>query len=104
MNKMLSSVTKVFLLAWVVLVFAGAATAQDDFTYHVNPPRIPLTRSEVIPTSIPFCSNGLVICYSPQFVRAAYNFPANLDGRGQTILIVDAYGSPTIRHDLAVFG
>jgi len=57
----------------------------------------------VIPQAIPFCSNGLVICYSPAFVRAAYNFPANLDGRGQTILIVVAYGSPTIRHDLAVF-
>lgn len=102
-GEMSSSTIKVTLLAWVLLAFAGTAAAQGDFVYHVNPPRIPLTRSEVIPQAIPFCSNGLVICYSPGFVRGAYNFPANLDGRGQTILIVDAYGSPAMRHDLAVF-
>jgi subtilase family serine protease len=102
-GKMSSSKIKVTLVAWVLLCLAGTAHAQSDFTYHANPPRIPLLRGEVIPQAIPFCSNGLVICYSPAFVRGAYNFPANLDGRGQTILIVDAYGSPTIRHDLAVF-
>jgi subtilase family serine protease len=36
-------------------------------------------------------------------VRSAYNFPSTLNGSGQTILIVDAFGSPTIRQDLALF-
>jgi subtilase family serine protease len=103
MSKKTSFAAKAILLAWAVLGLAGAAPAQDDFTYHVNPPRMLLTRSQVIPQTIPFCSGGLVICYSPGFVRAAYNFPANLDGRGQTILLVDAFGSPTIRHDLEFF-
>lgn len=42
-------------------------------------------------------------CYGPYDLAKAYDFPANLDGRGQTIVIVDAYGSPTIRTDLAHF-
>jgi subtilase family serine protease len=49
-----------------------------------------------------FASRGLS-CYGPYELGKAYNFPSNLDGRGQTILIVDAYGSPTIQSDLAAF-
>ena len=42
-------------------------------------------------------------CYGPYDLGRIYNFPANLDGSGQTIVIVDAYGSPTIATDLAIF-
>ena len=42
-------------------------------------------------------------CYTPSLIRTAYNVPSNLDGTGQTIVIVDAYGSPTIRQDLHIF-
>ena len=46
-------------------------------------------------------------CYGPQQIRAAYGFDKlgkqGIDGRGQTIVIVDAYQAPTIRHDLALF-
>jgi subtilase family serine protease len=42
-------------------------------------------------------------CYGPADLGKAYNFPSNLDGRGQTIIIVDAYGSPTIQADLTAF-
>ncbi|HET7500937.1 MAG TPA: S53 family peptidase [Kofleriaceae bacterium] len=45
--------------------------------------------------------------YSPAEVRAAYNmnplYAAGLDGAGQTIVITDAFGSPTIERDAAVF-
>ena len=44
-----------------------------------------------------------VLCYGPDELARAYDFPANLDGTGQTIIIVDAYGSPTIETDLAAF-
>jgi subtilase family serine protease len=44
---------------------------------------------------------------SPAQIRAAYDVGPLLrdgvDGRGQTIVIVDPFGSPTIGHDLAVF-
>ena len=46
-------------------------------------------------------------CYSPQQIQRAYDLPAlyarGLTGRGRTIVIVDSFGSPTIRHDLRVF-
>jgi subtilase family serine protease len=42
-------------------------------------------------------------CRSPQELQQAYDFPAGLDGTGQTITIYDAYGSPTIAADLESF-
>jgi subtilase family serine protease len=46
-------------------------------------------------------------CYQPGQIRAAYNLPAlykkKITGKGATIVIVDPFGSPTIRNDLAVF-
>jgi subtilase family serine protease len=45
-------------------------------------------------------------CYGPDQIRAAYGIdklPAGLTGAGVTIAIVDAFGSPTIRTDLATF-
>ena len=48
-----------------------------------------------------------IACYSPLQIRQAYGIPKLLargvDGRGQTIVIVDSFGSPTVAHDLAVF-
>jgi subtilase family serine protease len=43
-------------------------------------------------------------CYDPAQVRTAYGFDKlHADGSGRTIVIVDAYQSPTIRQDLALF-
>jgi len=48
-----------------------------------------------------------VSCYVPDQVEAAYNLPAlyrqGIKGKGQTIVIVDAFGSPTISDDLMQF-
>jgi len=48
-----------------------------------------------------------IACYSPDQLRAAYDLPPlygkGITGTGQTIVIVDSFGSPTIRHDLAAF-
>jgi subtilase family serine protease len=45
----------------------------------------------------------LYICYTPQDLKVAYNFPGDLDGSGQTIVIIDAWGSPTVQSDLKTF-
>jgi subtilase family serine protease len=46
-------------------------------------------------------------CYSPQEMRTAYGLDGLIDagmvGAGQTIVIIDSYGSPTIAADLHVF-
>ena len=55
---------------------------------------------------LPFCFSGAlgsILCYTPSFLKTAYNFPSGLDGTGQTIVIVDAFGSPTIQSDLNTF-
>jgi len=51
---------------------------------------------------------GTIICYPPNFLKTAYNFPSStgkhgLNGAGQTIVIVDAFGSPTIQSDLNTY-
>jgi len=60
---------------------------------------------------VPFCfsgSLGSIMCYSPAYLQNAYDFPANQghggsDGTGSTVVIVDAFGSPTIQSDLNTF-
>jgi subtilase family serine protease len=53
-----------------------------------------------------------IACYGAPQIQQAYDLPAlyahevaghPVDGHGQTIVIVDSFGSPTIAHDLAVF-
>lgn len=50
---------------------------------------------------------ALVRCYSPYQMRVAYDIlpvlKAGITGKGTTIVIIDAFQSPTIRHDLAIF-
>ena len=46
-------------------------------------------------------------CYGPAQIQAAYDFAPlyarGIDGTGRTIVIVDAFQSPTIAHDLQLF-
>ncbi|HEY1624290.1 MAG TPA: S53 family peptidase [Streptosporangiaceae bacterium] len=61
-----------------------------------------------VPISDAQCEAELSIdCYLPTQVEAAYNLPAlynkGITGKGKTIVIVDAYGSPTISDDLSQF-
>ncbi len=48
-----------------------------------------------------------IACYQPFQLQSAYDlqplFNQGINGRGETIVIVDAYGSPTIQSDLATF-
>jgi subtilase family serine protease len=60
------------------------------------------------PLSIAQCLAAIKIrCYTPVQYRVAYNlnslYRQNITGQGQTIVIVDSFGSPTIRTDLAAF-
>jgi subtilase family serine protease len=48
-----------------------------------------------------------VACYEPSQIQQAYHLPqvyaSGVTGRGTTIVIVDSFGSPTIKNDLNVF-
>jgi subtilase family serine protease len=48
-----------------------------------------------------------IVCFGPQQIRTAYGFDKliakGFDGRGRTIVIVDAFQNPLIKDDLAAF-
>jgi subtilase family serine protease len=59
------------------------------------------------PTEAQCVAAFTVPCYDPAQLETAYNeqplFSHGITGRGETIVIVDAFGSPTIQSDLATF-
>ncbi|MGH2502491.1 MAG: hypothetical protein ACRDID_08240 [Ktedonobacterales bacterium] len=87
---------------------ASAATADSTpITYIAKPPMKLLGTSAQAKTNFltpSYCiANFGLACYTPAEIRKAYNIPDSATGAGQTIVIVDAYGSPTIRSDLQLF-
>ncbi|TAM56383.1 hypothetical protein EPN52_14855 [bacterium] len=89
------------------LTASSGAPNATPIIYQANPPRRLALASEG-PAAFPFTPSQCVqqfgvACYAPAQIRAGYDVPAALDGRGQTIVIVDAFGSPTIREDLHAF-
>jgi subtilase family serine protease len=60
------------------------------------------------PPSTAFCEQHYrIACYAPAQIQQAFNLPRlyrkGITGRGQTIVIVDSFGSPTVRRDLRRF-
>jgi subtilase family serine protease len=60
------------------------------------------------PPSTAFCERQYrIACYQPAQLQRAYNLPRlyrqGITGRGQTIIIVDSFGSPTVQRDLRRF-
>jgi subtilase family serine protease len=106
------SITGTFLIATLFVSPAVAASTTSYVTSSgavnhfatVNSVLTLLSKGDVPPGGQPFCSSGSlgnIMCYTAEFYKTAYNFPDNLDGTGSTIVIVDAYGSPTMPHDLS---
>jgi subtilase family serine protease len=109
-HNRITTISTIFLLALFASPFyVGGLTTTVSTLGNVSHARISLTKvqvssSMVLPDTVPFCSNhGHLMCYTPQDIKKAYNYPSNLDGSGQTIVIVDAFGSPTVASDLSTF-
>jgi subtilase family serine protease len=52
----------------------------------------------------PLSASNPVPCYGPSQIAKAYDIPNNkLTGAGETIVIIDAFGDPTLQSDLALF-
>jgi subtilase family serine protease len=81
---------------------AAAAPHMSPHLTRVQGPAIASLASDAVSRGCLFASAGFS-CYGPADLAKVYNFPSNLDGTGQTIIIVDAYGSPSMVHDLALF-
>ena len=69
--------------------------------------RLPGAARQNPPTTAQCKAQHGIACYSPNQLRTAYQLPAvyakGITGKGQTIVIVDSFGSPTIKADLATF-
>lgn len=103
------------LTCLAVALAAGTTVFAQDVTYTVNPPRVFVQSTGTKPLGIPACATndptvptpGVIYCYTPAYIWTAYNVLPVLAGgnfgQGQTIVVIDAFGSPTIAQDLAVF-
>jgi subtilase family serine protease len=90
--------------ALVLGAIAGAATAVAE-PMHVLPAG---NRTFEVPPTTAFCQQNFAInCYQPFQLTRAYELnslhASGVDGRGETIVIVDSHGSPTIAKDLQTF-
>jgi subtilase family serine protease len=105
------------LSAAIVAAMATAAPAATTAAakpatpaIHVKPGVKVLAQGKALstPWTTALCEANLhIACWGPDQVRAAYNeaplFKAGITGKGSTIVIVDSFGSPTIKNDLHVF-
>ena len=72
----------------------------------VRPGIVHALAAQPVPPTTAFCERRFKIaCYLPRQIQRAYHLPAlfrkGVDGKGQTIVIVDSFGSPTVRRDLS---
>lgn len=101
-------------------VFAGVMLFHNVKTSHAATPQFKSHGIQVKPvyTRTAYTPNGKVlfscqdnlaplVCYGPNQIRKAYDIGrvinAGINGSGTTIVIIDAFQSPTIRQDLALF-
>ena len=101
--------------ALAVGVIAAAAPAGSAATTAATVPPTVVIKSGVLhpmggmstPSQANCVSLGFYHCLTPQQVETAYNlaplYRHGVTGKGETIVIVDSFGSPTIMKDLAVF-
>ena len=91
--KKLRDLTKTILIASLIFSVVGFAP-NPGITSEAHPP------IHLKPGSTTTTPTG----YSPKQIETAYGLSQSATaGSGQTIAIVDAYGSPTIQNDLTVF-
>ena len=88
--------------------FVHAANTGHNFTLRLARPHYWMAGPAAVGKQLPCqAQNAVNRCYTPQQIQKAYAISpllaAHTTGLGHTIVIVDAFQSPTIRHDLALF-
>jgi len=94
----------VLLICLVMLAACDVSAVGNGLT---NPAPSPYHPNGHAPTTADCLKRFKHLCYSPQQIQEAYDVTPllrqGLDGRGQSIVIVESFGSPTLRQDLATF-
>jgi subtilase family serine protease len=86
----------------------GAKTASPQADVVIRPGVVRAGHASSAPPTTAYCeANFQIACYEPTQIQQAYNLPTlylrGVNGQRSTIVIVDSFGSPTIRNDLNVF-
>jgi subtilase family serine protease len=102
----------VIVLLAGVLASVAQAPAEKQLSVQLNQFKnvrgVRLATTDVPSTFYDFCETAFSIpCYGPQEIWNAYGLTpiinAGYNGTGQTIVIIDSFGSPTIQQDLQTF-
>jgi len=110
--RLLAAAGGLALISWTGLAGAARATTIAPRTggpgLSVGPTVAGSPASPARPPTRAQCIRDFAApCYRPAQIQAAYNerplFARGITGRGQTIVIVDSFGSPAIRRDLRTF-
>src|SRR5437667_1013991 len=106
--KKILTLSALIVTALMLATPLGVGAVVSDFHYSPSLSYVQLGPLTTNPDGLPLCKStslGSIVCHTPKFIKKAYEFPstATLDGAGQTIVIVDAFGSPTVASDLALF-
>ncbi|HEY3753993.1 MAG TPA: S53 family peptidase [Pseudonocardiaceae bacterium] len=85
----------------------GAAAISPDLV-RLHPTTTHIGAASALPLNTAQCEQRFKIaCYGPNQLQRAYDlaplFAHGNSGKGQTIAVVDSFGSPTVQHDLDVF-
>ena len=78
----------------------AAGSDSGDIVYTVHPLTKQFStgsRPGALPTPSQCVARIGLACYTPALIRKAYDIPDGWTGKGQRIVVVDAYGSPTVR-------
>ncbi len=91
-----------------VVSVAGPAASARQADVVIHPGVRHAGHADSVPPTTAYCEKTYkVACYEAGQIQQAYNlaplFSRGVNGQGTTIVIVDSFGSPTIRHDLGVF-
>jgi subtilase family serine protease len=91
-----------------VPVISGSAAASANVFIYPDIVTFHGPMAQAKPPTTAQCEHRFhVACYSANQIDHAYGVPTlfakGIDGKGETIVLVDSYGSPTIAHDLKVF-
>jgi subtilase family serine protease len=98
----------VLVFASEILFFPAPKSFAQSIGGHIDEHSQSLLQVGTVPPSDAQCRSEYNIdCYGPQDMRKIYNINPLIDagytGKGQTIVIIDSYGSPTLVQDLKTF-
>ncbi len=96
------------LVGGCLVTSAGVSAEAAAPVIHIHPTAMSRLASTTHPLTEAQCvADFTAPCYDPAQIQTAYNegplFSHGITGAGETIVIVDAFGSPTIQSDLAHF-